>query len=129
MKRKKETAVATEAGKRLLNSMCECGGVDNEGDGANGHARWCGSSTAGEAIAAIEAEAAHDREVVLRHELGDACGQRVLEAVAAERARITKAVREEEGMCHDGEGLGCDSFPCVENISRAAVLAAVNPEP
>ena len=47
------------------------------------------------------------------------------EACAAERARIAEAVRGLEGQCHDGEGLGCDSFPCEVNVSRAAVLAIV----
>jgi len=47
------------------------------------------------------------------------------EAVAAERTRIAEAVRGLEGQCHDGEGLGCDSFPCSVNVSRAAVLAII----
>jgi len=50
------------------------------------------------------------------------------EAVAAERERIAEAVRRLDGECHDGEGLGCDTHPCMENVSRAAVLAIINPE-
>jgi len=50
------------------------------------------------------------------------------EAIADERARIADAVRGLDGECHDGEGLGCDTYPCVVNVSRAAVLAIVNPE-
>ena len=49
----------------------------------------------------------------------------ITKAVDAERARIAEAVRGLEGQCHDGEGLGCDSFPCEVNVSRAAVLAIV----
>jgi len=31
------------------------------------------------------------------------------------------------GECHDASGLGCRSEPCVENVSRASVLAIVSP--
>ena len=44
-------------------------------------------------------------------------------AVAAERARLREAVEGLDGQCHDGEGLGCETFPCVENVSRDQVLA------
>ena len=33
-----------------------------------------------------------------------------------------KAVMALPGECHDGEGLGCEADPCVENVSRADVL-------
>lgn len=68
-------------------------------------------------VAAIEAEAVaaeHKRAV-------DACAR----VVMAERARIAEAVRALDGECHDGEGLGCETHPCVENVSRASVLAIV----
>ena len=47
------------------------------------------------------------------------------EAIAAERARIADGVWGLEGQCHSYSGLYCDSSPCVENVSRAAVLAIV----
>lgn len=39
--------------------------------------------------------------------------------------RLIDAHRVEElpGECHDRTGLGCDAFPCVENVSREAVLS------
>jgi len=46
-------------------------------------------------------------------------------AVAARNAEIAEAVRGLEGQCHAFTGLGCDSFPCEVNVSRAAVLAIV----
>ena len=52
------------------------------------------------------------------------------ECVAEARAAVLRELREEvagmEGQCHDGEGLGCDSFPCVVNVSRREVLAAID---
>ena len=56
-----------------------------------------------ETIAAIEAEA-------------------VADALTALRERVAGM----EGQCHDGEGLGCETYPCMENVSRAAVLAEIN---
>jgi hypothetical protein len=39
---------------------------------------------------------------------------------------LRAAVEALEGRCHDGEGLGCNADPCVENISRSAVLALID---
>ena len=50
------------------------------------------------------------------------------EAVAAALTALRERVAGMEGQCHDGEGLGCDTYPCVVNVSRAAVLAIVNRE-
>ena len=44
------------------------------------------------------------------------------EQLAALRAGIEGL----EGRCHDGEGLGCRADPCVENVSRAEVLALLD---
>jgi hypothetical protein len=40
-------------------------------------------------------------------------------------AALRAGVEGLEGQCHDGEGLGCRSDPCVENVSRAEVLALI----
>jgi hypothetical protein len=46
------------------------------------------------------------------------------------RAAVLRELRKEvagmEGQCHDYEGLGCDSYPCVVNVSRKEVLAAID---
>jgi hypothetical protein len=41
-------------------------------------------------------------------------------------SELRDAIRSLPGACHDGEGLGCESDPCVENVSRAAVLAILD---
>jgi hypothetical protein len=53
----------------------------------------------------------------------------IRKAVAARNAEIAEAVRRLEGQCHDGEGLGCDSFPCSVNVSRSEVLAIIEAAP
>ena len=93
-------------------------------------------------VAAIEAEAAQqaldgaalalglliEPTKMSRHYIEAAFARVEHHAFAAERARIADAVRGLDGECHDGEGLGCDTSPCVVNVSRAAVLAIINPE-
>ena len=59
-----------------------------------------------------------DRETML----GEVAAIEV-EAVAVALSALRERVAGMEGQCHDGEGLGCDTHPCMENVSRAAVLA------
>ena len=49
-------------------------------------------------------------------------GERVASALDGLRAGVEGL----EGQCHDGEGLGCRAEPCVENVSRAEVLALID---
>ena len=91
-------------------------------------------------VAAIEAEAAQqaldgaalalglliEPTKMSRHYIEAAFARVEHHAFAAERARIADAVRGLDGECHDGEGLGCETHPCMENVSRAAVLAEID---
>jgi hypothetical protein len=44
------------------------------------------------------------------------------ERIAALRAGVEGL----EGQCHSSSGLRCDASPCVENVSRAEVLALLD---
>ena len=68
--------------------------------------------------ALYEAEGIHADDRILNIEA---------EAVAAERARLREVVEGLAGACHDGEGLGCETSPCVENVSRDEVLGLLGP--
>jgi hypothetical protein len=64
---------------------------------------------------------AHHEEAIAEYDVILRCLRAARVALVAAR----EAVKALPGECHDGEGLGCETDPCVENVSRAAVLRAM----